>query len=712
MDSLISLKKLRQQRKKDNFVGRKEEIELFTQMIRNSIADSYPILSISGIGGIGKSTLLRKYIEICKEENIPYAIADGRDERVKAGIVNGKVVCNLPEVLRIWRSQLDAEKKSKLFQEFDKIIDRFTGIMQKYWARENSNMQGADVIEDFTANTTGGLIGATIAGIPGVILGAAIGSATGKIVNAIGRTSPHLLKAGLTKDEVDFCLSIEDNLAQSFVMGLNKLIENHGRVVILIDTFEMISSFQEWILKCLFDTDISANICFAIAGREGLDQNRWRDWKHLIKEIELHALPFGAVSEFLAKHEIYDRNLLTKVQRVSNGIPWAMALLTENLAIMDGDWELIIEKGLPYEIARQMVERFLDQIEDERERIVVEACAVPLSFDADVIKTMIGDQFPEVAVWKKIMQYSFFGTLPSGRIFMLDPIREFIFNRLKVERPLTLHGWNQHAHEYYRQIIRSSEKKLKDYIWEFLYHYFFDDLEAYSLFLPQREFMDHIEISIPSLKDIKQIVDIDCLIFGGDDPEILYTYEDIEKYMVIDPSMFRIAIDRKLGRVTGYALVVAPRKDWCRKFETNSDYSVHVFDVTNLDKIDDFGDYFIDTIAAINPRDRVTSAMLLRSILPILAKKPRKFYAIATSIQGNSLVNKLQMNYLSTRQTDKVTLECYYLCLYSGQYNSPLYEALEKYKPDVPREVACKGCMIKGCEHYPKNTNDRLIIVE
>jgi len=700
MSLLLSLKDLRQQHKKNTFVGRENEIDVFEHMLDKGESHTAPILNIYGIGGIGKSTLLQKYFWLCKKNDIVYASVDGRDERIKIGIVNGQVLCNLPELLQIWRNQLDTDRKSKNFNVFDNYIERFNKTIKKYWAGDRANIPGLDLMENFSGNATGGLIGASIGGFPGVILGAAIGSAAQKLANAIGRTSHILKSAGLTNDEIEFCLNIEKNLAKSFVKGVNKLCVQHGRLVLFIDTFEMIESFQRWLVNIFFNTDININVRFVIAGRELLNKAIWNEWKYLIHEFELEPFSKEIVSQFLAKHGIDNNNTLKKVQQVSNGVPWAMALLTENLTIMDGDWQAVLEKGLPYEISKQMVERFLDQIQDEKERLFIEICAIPLSFDVDLIETIMAEQFPGMTAWRKIMQYSFFGTLPSGRNFMLNPLREFIVDLLKVERPLRLEQWNSRACKYYQKAISFSEKRLEGFIWEYLYHSFFMDIEACAFFLPKRDYIDRIAIEVPKLDDVKRILEVDGLTMGTD-PEILYDEDRIRLYLERDVSMFRVAVDRESGRVAGYSLTIAPHEDWCKKFEAKEKPRIHLHEFLKLREIGEFGDYMIDTIAVLDLRDRITSAMLIRAIIPILAVRPRKFYIQAVTEFGVEISNKLGMNYLTTRYTKQGSpMQCFYLCLYDNTQNGPLYSVLEKYRPNKSLERACKGCRISECKNY------------
>lgn len=700
MSSLLSLRQLKERRKRDFFVGREDEIKAFIEMIENGLSQTSPILNIVGVGGIGKSTLLRQYIKICKDQKISYALIDGRDKRIKLGIVSGRVICNLPEILGIWREQLSQVSAREVFKEFDNDINRFEKILQKYWRVEKDDLSGLLGLSNMTGDLASSLIGVTVAGVPGAILGAALGSISGSLVNAIGRTAPRLLSMGLDKTEVDFCLHIERNLANSFVLGVNRIIETSGHVVIFLDTFEMIQSFQDWLLNFFLEAEISANLRLVVAGRVPLDSSRWYDWLHLVKTVDLEPLKQKDVTIFLNKFGVRDEFLEKKAYHITNGVPWALRLLADNPSIIDGEWEASVEKSLRYEIARQMVDRFLDQIDDDSERLLIEACAVPLTFEADLISTILGDQFPGRDVWRKIVHMSLFETLPSGRIHMTDPIREFVIDRLQVELPRTLELWNERACEYYKQALSTSRNNLTEYVWEYLYHFFFEDAEARSIFLPRREFLDLMDISIPSLDDARGIVEVDSLTMGMD-PQILYSLEDIERFLTLDSSMFRIAMDRESGRIAGYALVIAPSQDWCRKFEAKDYHSVHPSEMLKLDEIGAFGDYLIDTIAVIGPNDRTTAALLMRSILPVLTVRPRKFFAQVISDYGLAIAHKLQMIHLYTRFTDDgYPIECFYFCLYAGQRNAPLYEALEKFRPDVPMQIACQGCKIKECPQY------------
>jgi len=704
MNKSVSMRQLKDQRKKDFFVGRRKEIDIFMKMIEQRNSEAYPILNIVGIGGIGKSTLLRHYIKICEDkEDLPCALVDGRAENIKLGVVSGRVICNLPEILKQWRDQLMEGRKGNLFREFDKDIQFFNRILQKYWKTEKG--EAAD-IGKLTGDIAGSLVSATLTGVSGIVLGGVLGTVSSTLADAIGRTSSQLINAGLDEMEMEFCLHIERKLASSFAQGINRLIEQTKCIVIMLDTFELMQSFQDWIINYLLETDISGGLRLIIAGRAPLDNSRWYDWSHIIKTLELESLATDAMCEFLVKHGVRNDDLIKKAEQITGGIPWALRLLTDNLAIMDGDWELHFEKGLRYEMSKQIVDRFLDQLDSEEERRIIDACAVPLTFDADLIQTMLNEEFPGMSIWRKVTGFSFFEILPNGRLFMTDPIREFIIDRLKVEQPLTLRKWNDKASEYYGEIIKTSDANLTGFVWDYLFHYFFDDLEARHLFLPRREYIDRVIVKIPSLEDAEKLLAVDQLTMGTD-PEIMYDLDDMEGYLKQCPSMMRMAIDKETGRVVGYALIVSPPRSWARSFEAK-DHQNRLHTNNVLDDLDAV-DYLFDTIAVIDPNDHITSALLIRSLLPLLMVKPRKLYSMAVSKYGIAISKKLQMNHLFTwYTTDGFPVECFYFCLYAGQRNSPLYEALEKFRPDIPMETVCLDCEIDQCPLHSQFAGGKL----
>lgn len=64
--------------RKQYFVGREKEIQLFKSIVEQQELPTY-LLSIYGPGGQGKSTLVGAFTEVCTELNIPHLLLDSRD---------------------------------------------------------------------------------------------------------------------------------------------------------------------------------------------------------------------------------------------------------------------------------------------------------------------------------------------------------------------------------------------------------------------------------------------------------------------------------------------------------------------------------------------------------------------------------------------------------------------------------------------------------
>jgi ABC-type cobalamin/Fe3+-siderophores transport system ATPase subunit len=74
-----SWKKIRDERRKENFIGRGEPIRIFTENLQSDSPD-YMVISITGEGGVGKSTLLSRFASIATspEHNAIVVICDDK----------------------------------------------------------------------------------------------------------------------------------------------------------------------------------------------------------------------------------------------------------------------------------------------------------------------------------------------------------------------------------------------------------------------------------------------------------------------------------------------------------------------------------------------------------------------------------------------------------------------------------------------------------
>jgi hypothetical protein len=71
------LKDILQQQRKKNFVGRQAETSFFEQLLRETVPPVH-LLYVHGPGGQGKTTLLKRFADLCRESSVPFFQLDCR----------------------------------------------------------------------------------------------------------------------------------------------------------------------------------------------------------------------------------------------------------------------------------------------------------------------------------------------------------------------------------------------------------------------------------------------------------------------------------------------------------------------------------------------------------------------------------------------------------------------------------------------------------
>jgi len=80
MKSRVSWKTVRELRRQENFVGRQDQLRIFSE---NFVGDvpHYTVFSVTGEGGVGKSTLLQQYANIASSIESKAIVVMVKDKR-------------------------------------------------------------------------------------------------------------------------------------------------------------------------------------------------------------------------------------------------------------------------------------------------------------------------------------------------------------------------------------------------------------------------------------------------------------------------------------------------------------------------------------------------------------------------------------------------------------------------------------------------------
>src|SRR6202142_1446963 len=220
------------------------------------------ILVLHGVGGVGKTSLLRMFRFHCKGAHIPIALASGDETR------------SAVDVLNRWAN--DLEEDAIALPTFAKAFDYYRAVQAK--AVEQAEKIGEKLAKD-AAKTITETVLSTIPGI-GPILGKLGGMSVEALID-------WLRGQGFAKVDIDLMLDPTKRLTDDFLFDIEKIAPTR-RIVLMLDTFEKMTTLEDW--TCDLAHRLHPNLLLVIAGRSIPDWDpRWMGWlaQAQVEEIEL-----------------------------------------------------------------------------------------------------------------------------------------------------------------------------------------------------------------------------------------------------------------------------------------------------------------------------------------------------------------------------------------------------------------------------------------
>jgi tetratricopeptide (TPR) repeat protein len=350
------------------FVGRVVELNFFRENILKPEEPTHNIVVISGQGGVGKSTLLARYLE---EVNSPdykdYCLAAQVDERqATPATIMEKIATQLRQL-------------EQPLTDFEKQLIKYKEAVKK--VREEKETPGDTILR----NTTD-WAGTIIEEVPMV----------GGLLHKTTKTATdYYIKTKHEREDQEVALRLENpvkDLTTSFVQGLNQLAESpvnlpgqrqkrFRRLILFFDTFELLSATTTpWLLDYLLVENINSNIVLIISGRDSLersgdDPKRWLPYldSGIVYQIQLDSFTLEETRSYLTQRGIEDPAKVETIWHLSRGLPLYLGLLTSN------------PRG-EIEPTKDVVANFLRWIpssQENRRRLALEAALLTRPFDHD-----------------------------------------------------------------------------------------------------------------------------------------------------------------------------------------------------------------------------------------------------------------------------------------------------------------------------------------
>ncbi|MET8839370.1 tetratricopeptide repeat protein [Streptomyces rubiginosohelvolus] len=361
------------QRAKARFVGRRAQLTLFTEnLAKDPFSEEAPadfLFHVRGVGGVGKSTLLRQWQEAARRADAITAVVDEND-------VHG-VQQALVELIR----QLEAQGGP--CKEFGKAVEQF---------RREQAAQAEPLPVDGEASVSSRVLTQAALGATSLIPGAGFVTAMAN-PEAAAQGLDRLRSQSRSRSQRR---GDETGLSRAFVAELERLCRRQRWVVLFFDTWEQTAHYLDgWLLRLLDEEfgPVPANVVIVLAGRDELAERDWAPLRAHVVDVPLEVFTEAEAGALLTSRGVTEPAVVEAVLQLSMGLP----LLVELLSLARPSTVEDLDAGGDF--ADVAVERFVQWITDPMKREAVRACALPLQLNEDVFSAAVGPEAEGLWEW-------------------------------------------------------------------------------------------------------------------------------------------------------------------------------------------------------------------------------------------------------------------------------------------------------------------------
>ncbi|GAC1353891.1 MAG: hypothetical protein NVS4B11_23340 [Ktedonobacteraceae bacterium] len=434
------------------FIGRINELTFFTEHILAPLDPTYNILSIYGDGGVGKSTLVNRFIdEVHTSRHKDYCLVALVDER-----------------------QATPASMMEKFAEQLRMDGPFKRAMLAYKDALRRQQVEQETMQDALLQRAPDFAGAAVEGVPfvGPLLREGVKLTTSRFVNT--------RHAGQTRHDLERLEDPIGNLTKAFVGELNRIADtqvtfemvgrdkagSYGRrprrIVLIFDTFEQLAAeAAPWLLDHFLTVEISSNIVLLTAGRIPIerslpdDPKRWLPYhdSNSMYSICLNSFTEEETHTYLARRSITDLAKIDKIWRLSHGLPLYLSLLTANPHNVVDPTADVVNNFL----------RWIPEHEEMKRRLVLDAALFSRPFSQDELAAfayMPEQQRPALFRW--LIKQPFVRRSPQDGHYSYHEVAEELFSRhLLQSAPNTCYATRQALAAYYQEHLISVQDDKK-----------------------------------------------------------------------------------------------------------------------------------------------------------------------------------------------------------------------------------------------------------
>ena len=322
------------------------------------------IFSVSGQGGVGKTTLLREFRRIAEESGHVVAYVD-------EGAVTNRVD-DVPEAMHRLAEDLEGQGF-----RFEKFRERY----KAYRVKKQEMEADPEAPKGFVGDATRGVMKIALeAGKSAVPFGSMVDSEM--LASKAGELMNYGVERFRNKDEERLIKETLEVLTPLFLEGV-KRIRPEKTLVLMLDTYEVTGPFlDEWV-RGVLNEDYGAlelSILLCVGGREPIDKNAWDEWESVIARSPLEPFTKGEAETFLASQQIKSGAVIEEIWRLSSGgLPLLVSMMA---AAAPTSADAVVD---PCEDA---VNRFLKWETDGGKRDLAQDGACARVLNADVVAAL------------------------------------------------------------------------------------------------------------------------------------------------------------------------------------------------------------------------------------------------------------------------------------------------------------------------------------
>jgi tetratricopeptide (TPR) repeat protein len=403
------------------------DVEHLRNSFRNSVAAPTLVkrmLVIYGVGGVGKSSLLRMFRIHCKSIKIPIALASGDEQRAAL------------DVLVRWAEDLKVD--SVVLSSFAKTVEHYRSLTVKVEERAKKAHDLSSRVGDIgskavskTAEVAGGALAGAALGsiIPGI--GTAIGSTLGGVLGGMGTEALlDWLRGFLKQPDIDLLLDPTKKLTDDFLADIMR-VANKKRIVIMLDALEQITALSDWV--CYLAQRFPQNLLFVVAGRALPNWNRvWQDWMMQAHVEELKPMTEDMMRDLAHRYYFVVRDgqpspsQIQAIIRFARGLPIAVTTAVQ-LWVKYGVEDFQFVKT---EIIANLVDRLIEGVPKELVP-ALEASATVRWFDQPILRELM-KQDDVRNEYNELRRFPFVRTRAEG-LALHNAVRELIDENLRLQ---------------------------------------------------------------------------------------------------------------------------------------------------------------------------------------------------------------------------------------------------------------------------------------